>query len=109
MSRSGSGKPADPVLEGCSCFSPQKSESASFGTKMALSLNGVDPGCMNPITGSTCRAKCSNILHHNNGIQHSRGKMTLCILCYAGCHNLAPMLNVIMPFSVMTPNTIQKS
>jgi hypothetical protein len=23
----------------------------------------VDSGCMSPITGSTCRAKCSNILH----------------------------------------------
>ncbi len=41
----------------------QKGGSASFGAKMALSLNGVDPGCMNPITGSTCRAKYSNILH----------------------------------------------
>ncbi len=30
---------------------------------MALSLNEVDPGCMNSITGSTCRAKCSSILH----------------------------------------------
>ncbi len=107
MSRCGSGKP-DPDLEGCSCFFPQKGESASFGTKMALSLNAVDPGCMNPITGSTCRAKCSNILPDNNGIQHNRGKMTLSILCYAGCDNLALMLNIIMPFSVMTPNTIQK-
>ncbi len=30
---------------------------------MVLSLNGVDLGCMNPITGSNCRAKCSNISH----------------------------------------------
>ncbi len=30
---------------------------------MVLSLNGVDPGCIDPITGSTCRVKCSNILH----------------------------------------------
>jgi hypothetical protein len=30
---------------------------------MALSLNGVDSSCMNSITGSTCRAKYSNILH----------------------------------------------
>ncbi len=48
MSKSGSGKPD---LEGVD--------------QLALSLNGVDPGCMNPITGSTCRAKCSNILHNN--------------------------------------------
>jgi hypothetical protein len=40
-----------------------KGGSASFGAKMALSFNGVDPGCMNSITGSTCRAKCSNIVH----------------------------------------------
>jgi hypothetical protein len=55
MSQSRLGKP-DPDLEGVG-------GSASFGAKMVLSLNGVDPGCMNPITGSTCRAKCSNILH----------------------------------------------
>ncbi len=35
----------------------------SFGAKMVLSLNGVDPSCMNSITGSTCRAKCSNIFN----------------------------------------------
>ncbi len=40
-----------------------KGGSASFGSKMALSLNGVDPSCMKSITGSTCRAKYSNILH----------------------------------------------
>jgi len=62
MSQSGSGKP-DPDLEGVELLFHQKGGSASFGTKMALSLNGVDRGCMNPITGSTCRAKCSNILH----------------------------------------------
>ncbi len=62
MSQSGSGKP-DPDLEGVELLFHQIGESASFGTKIALSLNGVDPGCMNPITGSTCIAKCSNILH----------------------------------------------
>jgi hypothetical protein len=62
MSRSGSGK-LDPDLEGVELLFHQKGGSASFGAKMALSLNGVDPGGMNPITGSTCRAKCSNILH----------------------------------------------
>jgi hypothetical protein len=65
MSRSGSGKP-DPYLEGVELLFHQKGGSASFGTKMALSLNGVDLGCMNPITGSTCTAKCSNILHDSN-------------------------------------------
>ncbi len=62
MSRSGSGK-LDPVLEGVELLFHQRGESASFGTKMALSLNRVDPGCMNSIPGSTCRAKCPNILH----------------------------------------------
>ncbi len=62
MSQSGSSKP-DPDLEGVELLFHQKGESASFGAKMALSLNGVDPCCMNPITGSTYRAKCSNILH----------------------------------------------
>ncbi len=42
MGRSGSSKP-DPDLEGV----------ASFGAKMVLSLNGVDPVGTNPITGST--------------------------------------------------------
>ncbi len=62
MSRSGSGKP-DPDLEGVELLFHQIGGSASFGAKMGLSLNGVDLGGMNPITGSTCRAKCSNILH----------------------------------------------
>jgi len=62
MSWSGSGKP-DPVFEGVKFLFHQKGGSASFGAKMVMSLNGVDPGCMNPITGSTCRAKCSNISH----------------------------------------------
>ncbi len=56
MSRSRSGKP-DPVLEGVELLFQQKGESASFSTKVALSLNGVDPSCMNSITGSSCRAK----------------------------------------------------
>jgi hypothetical protein len=63
MSQSGSGKP-DPVLEGLELLFHQRGGSASFGAKVALSLNGVDPSrCMNSITGSSCRAKCSNILH----------------------------------------------
>jgi hypothetical protein len=68
MSRSGSGKP-DLDLEGVELLFHQKGGSPTFGTKMATSLNRVDPGCMNPITGSTCRAKCSNILHDNYILQ----------------------------------------
>ncbi len=62
MSRSGSGK-LDPVLEAVELLFHHKGGSASFGAEMVLSLNGVDPGCMNPITGYTCKAKYSNILH----------------------------------------------
>ncbi len=65
MSQSRSGK-LDLVLEGMELLFHQKGGSASFGAKMALSLNGVDLGCMSSITGSTCRAKCSNILHDTN-------------------------------------------
>jgi len=61
MNQSGSGK-QDSNLEGVELLFHQKGGSASFGAKMALSLNGVDPSCMNSITGSICRAKCSNIL-----------------------------------------------
>jgi hypothetical protein len=67
MSRSESGKP-DPDLEGVELLFHLKGESASFGAKMVLSLNGVDLGCMNPITGSTCRAKCSNLSYMISGI-----------------------------------------
>ncbi len=63
MSRYGPGKP-DPDLEGVELLFHQEGGSASFGAKMVLALNGVDSeGCMNPITGSTCRTKYSNILH----------------------------------------------
>jgi hypothetical protein len=48
MSQSRSGKP-DPDLKGVELLFHQKGGSASFGTKMALSLNGVDPGCMNQL------------------------------------------------------------
>ncbi len=64
MSWSGSGKP-DPVLDGVELLLHQKGGSASFGAKMALSLNGVDSDCMNSNTGSTCTTKGSNILHDN--------------------------------------------
>ena len=51
------------ILSGVELLFHRQGGSASFGTKMVLSLNGVDPSCMNSITGSTCRAKYSNILH----------------------------------------------
>ena len=71
MSKSGSGK-LDPDLIRVELLFHQKGGSASFGTKMALSLNGVDPSCMNSITGSTCRAKYSNILDDTSGMVRYR-------------------------------------
>ncbi len=68
MSQSRSGKP-DPDLEGVELLFHHKGGSASFGAKIVLSKNGVDRGCKNPITRSTCRAKCSNILHDTNKLQ----------------------------------------
>jgi hypothetical protein len=62
MSQSGSGK-LDPDLEGVELLFHQKGGSASFGAKVVLPLNGVDLSFTNSITGSTSRAKCSNILH----------------------------------------------
>ncbi len=66
------GKP-EPHLEGVKLLFHQKGGSASFGAKMALSLNGVDLSCMNSITGSTCRAKHSNILRDT--IKYCRKKV----------------------------------
>jgi hypothetical protein len=71
-----SGKP-DPVLEGMELVFQQKGGSASFGVKVALSLNGVDPSCMNSFTGSTCRTKCSNIVHDTSLRGELRGTFTL--------------------------------
>jgi len=67
MSQSGLGK-LDPHLEGVELLFHQNGGSASFGAKLALSLNGVDLGCMNSVTGCTCRTKCSNILHDSASI-----------------------------------------
>ncbi len=61
MSQSESGK-SDPVLEGVELLFYMKGGLASFGAKMVLPLNGLDPGYINSITESTSRAKCLNIL-----------------------------------------------
>jgi hypothetical protein len=62
QSQSRLGKP-DPELEGVELFFHLKGGRTSFGAKVVLSFNGVDLSCINSITGSTCRAKCSNILN----------------------------------------------
>ncbi len=49
-------------LEWWKRFSKRKADPASFGAKVAPSLNRADPSFMNSVTGSVCRAKCSNIL-----------------------------------------------
>ncbi len=61
MSRSGSGYWIW-FLEGVEPLIQMESRLANFGAKLAPSSNGVDPSFMNSVTGSVCRAKCSNIL-----------------------------------------------
>jgi hypothetical protein len=53
----------DPVLRGVEPLLQKESRSAGFGAKVAPSLNGADLSFVNSVTGSACRAKCSNILH----------------------------------------------
>jgi hypothetical protein len=60
MSRYGSGL-LDLVLEGVEPLLQKETGSASFGAKVVPPLNGVDLSFMNSVTGSVCRAKCSNI------------------------------------------------
>ncbi len=50
-------------LEGVEPLLQKESGSASFGAKVVPSLNRADLSFMNSVTGSACRAKCSNILH----------------------------------------------
>jgi hypothetical protein len=52
----------DLVLEGVELLLQRKADPASFGTKVGPNLNGADPSFINSVTGSICRAKCSNIL-----------------------------------------------
>ena len=51
-------------LEGVEPLLQKESGSASFGAKMVPFLNGVDLSLLNQVLDPTCRAKCSNILHH---------------------------------------------
>ncbi len=60
MSGAGSGL-LDPVFRGVEPLLQKESRSASFGAKVAPSLNGADLSFVNSVTGSACRAKCSNI------------------------------------------------
>jgi hypothetical protein len=62
MSQSGSGKP-DPVFRGGGVvFSSREVDRLVLVPKWHHLLNGVDLSCMNSVTGSVYRAKCSNIL-----------------------------------------------
>ncbi len=60
MSRSGSGYWIW-FLEGVEPLIQMESRLANFGAKLVPSSNGVNPSFMNSVTGSICRAKCSNI------------------------------------------------
>jgi hypothetical protein len=50
------------VLERVELLLQKESGAASFGAKVAPSLKRVDLTFTKPVTGSVCRAKCSNIL-----------------------------------------------
>ncbi len=52
----------DPVLEGVELFLQKESGSGKFRRQVVPSFNGADLSFMNSVTGSVCRAKCSNIL-----------------------------------------------
>ncbi len=45
-------------IEGVEPLVQKESRLASFGAKVAPSLQRVDPSFMNSVTGSICRAKC---------------------------------------------------
>ncbi len=60
MSRYGLGL-LDLVLERVELLLQKATGLASFGAKVAPSLNGVDLSFMNSVIGSVCREKCSNI------------------------------------------------
>ncbi len=49
-------------IEGVELLVQKESGSASFGTKVVPFLQRADTSFMNSVTGSVCRAKCSNIL-----------------------------------------------
>jgi len=61
MSRSGSGYWIR-FLEGVELLIHIESGSANFGAKLATSLNGANLSFIYSVTGSVCRAKCSNIV-----------------------------------------------
>ncbi len=57
MSGSGSGLLDLGLIKGAELLVQGESRSASFGEKVAPSLQRVDSSFMNSITGSVCRAK----------------------------------------------------
>jgi hypothetical protein len=61
MSGSSSGL-LDKVLKGMEPLLQKESRSTSFGAKVAPCLKRADPSFMNSVTGSVCRAECSNTL-----------------------------------------------
>jgi hypothetical protein len=65
----------------------QKGGSASFGAKVALSLNGVDPSCMNSNTVTSCREKVLKYLTQ--------------YMINVGCSALCKELCRAIPFSIL--------
>ncbi len=59
----------------------KESGSASFGTKVVPSLNGVDPSFMNSVTGSACREQSAQIYYMIVKKVCSTGLGTFCLFC----------------------------
>ncbi len=75
MSGSGSGL-LDPVFRGVELLFPRKADWLRFCAIVAPSLNGADLSFMKSVTGSACRAKCSNILHDRCNYSHTKNSLT---------------------------------
>jgi hypothetical protein len=68
-------------LEGMELLLLKESGSASFGTKVALSLNGADPSFMNSVIGSACREQSAQISYMIVKKFCSTGPRTFCLFC----------------------------
>jgi hypothetical protein len=87
----------DLVLEGVEPLLQKESRSGYFGAKMVPSLNGVDPSFMNSVTGSVCRAECSNILQDNITIVNG------------GSRVIRMMLHVVMSPTIVNLTALEVS
>jgi hypothetical protein len=65
-------------LEGVEQLIQKESGLATFGAKLAPSLNGADPSFMNSVTGSVCRGK---VLKYLTGYNYESSVLPLYYQC----------------------------